>query len=150
MTTLDEEIARLLRKSGKPIILVGNKVDNAARAHEAYELLSFGFGDPILTSASQNSGFTKLADAIVANLKSTGHDYQEEKYDEDFLKVAIIGRPNVGKSSLVNAITGENRAMVRDMPGTTRDAIDTVFEYDGTPFVLIDTAGIRRSGKIEQ
>lgn len=148
ITDHDEEIARLLRKSGKTVIIIANKADNAERMRDAQGLLRLGFPKLIATSSLHTRGIEELRQTIATELKSTGYDYNEPRYDEGVLKVAIIGRPNVGKSSLVNAITGENRSMVRDMPGTTRDSIDTLVEHEGNKIVLIDTAGIRRAGKI--
>ncbi|MDD2916863.1 MAG: ribosome biogenesis GTPase Der [Candidatus Gracilibacteria bacterium] len=148
LTSLDEEIAKLLRKSGKKVIIVANKADNIERMNEAYALASLGFDDFVITSTAHDRGLDILRLAMVHNLKENGYNYEEEVYDDGMLKLAIIGRPNVGKSSLINAITGTNRAMVRDMPGTTRDSIDSIVEWNGEKIVLIDTAGIRRSGKI--
>ncbi len=148
ITDHDAEIAKLLRKSGKKVIVAANKADNADRMREAQSLIQLGFGEVIPTSSVHSRGIEMLREAFVAELTRTGYDYNEPVYDAETLKIAIIGRPNVGKSSLVNAITGENRSMVLDMPGTTRDSIDTVVEYADQKIVLIDTAGIRRSGKI--
>ncbi len=148
LTALDEEIAKLLRKSGKKVIIVANKADNIERMNEAYALASLGFDDFVITSTAHDRGLDILKLAMVHNLKENGLDYEEAEYDDGVLKLAIIGRPNVGKSSLINALTGTNRAMVRDMPGTTRDSIDSIIEWNGEKIVLIDTAGIRRSGKI--
>lgn len=148
LTALDEEIAKLLRKSGKKVIVVANKADNIERMNEAYELASLGFDDFVITSTAHDRGIDILKLAMIHMLKNNGYDYEESSYEDGVLKLAIIGRPNVGKSSLINAITGTNRAMVRDMPGTTRDSIDSVVEWNGEKIVLIDTAGIRRSGKI--
>lgn len=148
LTALDEEIAKLLRKSGKKIIIVANKADNIERMNEAYALAVLGFDDFVITSTAHDRGLDILKLAMVHNLKENGLDYEEAEYDDGVLKLAIIGRPNVGKSSLINALTGTNRAMVRDMPGTTRDSIDSIIEWNGEKIVLIDTAGIRRSGKI--
>ena len=148
LTALDEEIAKLLRKSGKKVIVVANKADNIERMNEAYALASLGFNDFVITSTAHDRGLDILKLAMVHSLKESGLDYEEAVYDDGVLKLAIIGRPNVGKSSLINAITGTNRAMVRDMPGTTRDSIDSVVEWNGEKIILIDTAGIRRSGKI--
>lgn len=144
----DLEIAKVLRRMKKPIILVANKADNELRDTQALELMSLGLGMPIAVSVSHRRGFGQLWGEISAFLKSHGLEKKEES-EETPIKLALIGRPNVGKSSLINAITGQNRAMVRDMPGTTRDSIDTHFEYNGHEYILIDTAGIRRSGKIE-
>ena len=148
ITTFDQEIAKMLRKSGKHVILAANKADNPERVREAYELLSLGFDDFVTTSVIHGRGLRDLADHVATYLKSKGLDYDEPQYADEVLKMAIIGRPNVGKSSLINAMTGEDRVMVRDMPGTTRDAIDTEIEHNGEKIVLIDTAGIRRAGKI--
>lgn len=148
LTALDEEITKLLRKSGKKVIIVANKADNIERMNEAYALASLGFDDFVITSTAHDRGLDILKLAMVHNLKENGLDYEEAEYNDGVLKLAIIGRPNVGKSSLINALTGTNRAMVRDMPGTTRDSIDSIIEWNGEKIVLIDTAGIRRSGKI--
>ena len=126
ITDHDEEIARLLRKGNKKVIVIANKADNADRVREAQSLLKLGFGNVIATSSLHSRGIAEIRSTLVAELEKQGYDYNEPQYDPDTLKVAIIGRPNVGKSSIVNAITGENRAMVRDMPGTTRDSIDSV------------------------
>lgn len=148
LTSLDEEIAKLLRKSGKKVIIVANKADNIERMNEAYALAALGFDDFVITSTAHDRGLDILKLAMVHTLKEGGYEYEEAEYDDGVLKLAIIGRPNVGKSSLINALTGTNRAMVRDMPGTTRDSIDSIIEWNGEKIVLIDTAGIRRSGKI--
>lgn len=144
VTLADEEVAQMLFRSGKPIVLAVNKVDNIKKIEDTYEFYSLGFGDPIGISGSHGTGIGDLLDAIVNNLP----DLVEEEYDADVIKVALIGRPNVGKSSLVNAILGEERVIVSDVPGTTRDAIDTPFERDGQRYVIIDTAGMRKRGKV--
>jgi GTP-binding protein len=144
----DLEIAKILRRTKKPIILVANKADNELRDNQAMELLSLWLGEPIAVSVSHRRGFGKLWGEISAFIKSFGVQKMEE-VGETPIKIALIGRPNVGKSSLVNAITGENRVMVKDMPGTTRDSIDTSFHHNSHEYILIDTAGIRRAGKIE-
>lgn len=148
ITTFDEEIAKLLRRSGKHVIVVANKADNHEREREGFALLSLGFEDVIPTSMVHHRGVGTIRATIAKRLEEMKYSYHEEQYPEDTLKVAIIGRPNVGKSSLINAITGENVAMVRDMPGTTRDSIDTDIDWNGEKIILIDTAGIRRGGKI--
>lgn len=150
MTELDESIVRKLRKSNKKILVLANKADNANRALEAHEHARLGLGPVIPLSAIQSRGFLELRNQINDTLRSIGFsDTASESYvSDDVLKLAIIGRPNVGKSSLVNAISGETRSIVKDMPGTTRDAIDTIITHGDTEICLIDTAGIRRSGKI--
>ncbi|MCY9530497.1 ribosome biogenesis GTPase Der [Paenibacillus alvei] len=144
VTQADEEVAQMLFRSGKPIVLAVNKVDNMSRMDDVYEFYSLGFGDPVPISGSHGTGIGDLLDEVVNNLP----DLSDEEYDEDVIKVALIGRPNVGKSSLVNAILGEERVIVSDVAGTTRDAIDTPFEKDDQRFVLIDTAGMRKRGKV--
>jgi GTP-binding protein len=150
LTEFDEQIAKRLRKSGKPVILVANKADNAKRALESYELMSLGLGDIIPTSPIQSRGLIELSNMITRELRAIGFDTKADAEPDnlDILKLAIIGRPNVGKSSLVNAISWEMRSIVKDMPGTTRDAIDTIITHNDTEICLIDTAGIRRAGKI--
>lgn len=144
LTNADEEVAQILFRSGKPVVLAINKVDNMKRAEDIYEFYSLGFGDPIGISGSHGTGLGDLLDAVVERLPEP----TEEEYDEDVIRVALIGRPNVGKSSLVNAILGEERVIVSNIAGTTRDAIDTPFERDGQRYVLIDTAGMRKRGKV--
>ncbi|EHB64391.1 MULTISPECIES: ribosome biogenesis GTPase Der [Paenibacillus] len=144
VTQSDEEVAQILFRSGKPVILAVNKVDNLKRAEDIYEFYSLGFGDPVGISGSHGTGIGDLLDVVVENLP----DLADDDYDEDVIRVALIGRPNVGKSSLVNAILGEERVIVSDIAGTTRDAIDTPFEKDGQRYVLIDTAGMRKRGKV--
>lgn len=148
ITDLDAEIAKLLRKSWKEIIVVWNKADNQQKADSSYELYSLWFEDLILASVSHRKWIPDLRWLVASKLKKAWLDIKEEEYDDSFIKLAIIWRPNVWKSSIVNAITWENRVMVRDMPWTTRDAVDSVFEYNDEKFVLIDTAWIRRAWKI--
>ncbi len=148
ITDLDFEIAKILRKSWKNIIVVWNKADNQNKINDWYELYSLGFENVIFASVSHRKWLIDLANIIATNLKSLWLNLKEDNYDDSFIKLAIVGRPNVGKSSIINAITWENRVMVRDMPWTTRDSVDSVFEYNDRKFVLIDTAWIRRSGKI--
>ncbi|WP_322905555.1 ribosome biogenesis GTPase Der [Paenibacillus campi] len=144
LTQSDEEVAQILYRSGKPVIVAVNKVDNMNRMNDIYEFYNVGFGDPIGISGSHGSGMGDLMDEIVNKLP----ELEDDEYDEDVIKVALIGRPNVGKSSLVNAILGEERVIVSNVAGTTRDAIDTPFEKDGQRYVLIDTAGMRKRGKV--
>lgn len=144
VTPSDSEVAQMLYRAQKPVVLAVNKVDNLKRQEDIYEFYSLGFGDPIGISGSHGTGIGDLLDVVVEKLP----EIQEEDYGEDTIRVALIGRPNVGKSSLVNAILGEERVIVSDVAGTTRDAIDTPFERDGQKFVLIDTAGMRKRGKV--
>lgn len=149
MTEWDEYVVKLLRRSKKPVIVLANKADNKKRELEAYEHLSLGLGEVIPLSAMQTRGFQELREAIARELKTQGFTYVPNSlYDESLLKIAIIGRPNVGKSSLVNAMAGQIRSVVKDMPGTTRDSLDTIIKHNGQNICLIDTAGIRRAGKI--
>lgn len=144
LTQSDEEVAEILYRSGKPIVVAINKVDNMGRMNDIYEFYNLGFGDPIGISGSHGSGMGDLLDAVVKELPEA----VEDEYGDDVIRVALIGRPNVGKSSLVNAILGEERVIVSNVAGTTRDAIDTPFERDGQRYVLIDTAGMRKRGKV--
>ncbi|WP_199614973.1 ribosome biogenesis GTPase Der [Paenibacillus alkalitolerans] len=144
MTPADEIIATQLFRSNKPVVLAVNKMDNPARMDEIYEFYALGFGNPVSVSGTHGIGIGDLLDELVERLP----DKQEDDYGEDVIRIALIGRPNVGKSSLVNAILGEERVIVSDIAGTTRDAIDTPFERDGQKYVLIDTAGIRKRGKV--
>lgn len=150
ITALDTEIAKRLRRAKKSIIVVGNKADNASRVLEWSLLGSLGMGEAIMTSPSQRRGIETLRSRIATTLFSLGYSPSLEPSVDtsNILKLAIIGRPNVGKSSLVNALSGAKRSIVKDLPGTTRDAIDTLIEWDGKELCLIDTAWIRRSGKI--
>jgi len=144
VTPTDQEIAQLLYRSLKPVVLAVNKVDNFKKTEDIYEFYNLGLGEPIGISGAHGTGIGDLLDAVLEKLP----DKQEEEYGEDVIKVSLIGRPNVGKSSLVNAILGEERVIVSDIAGTTRDAIDTAFERDGQKYVLIDTAGMRKRGKV--
>ncbi|WP_028561313.1 ribosome biogenesis GTPase Der [Paenibacillus pinihumi] len=144
LTHADDEVARMLFRSRKPVVLAVNKVDNFNRMDDVYEFYSLGFGDPIAISGSHGLGIGDLLDTAVEKLPEP----KQDDYDDDVIKVALIGRPNVGKSSLVNALLGEERVIVSNMAGTTRDAIDTPFERDGQRYVLIDTAGMRKRGKV--
>jgi len=146
ITPADQDVAELLRRTDKPVVLAVNKADNKQRRDEAVEFYALGLdSDPIPVSALHGTGTGDLLDAIVESLPLVA----EEEEDDDSIKIAILGRPNVGKSSLVNKLLGEERVIVSSVPGTTRDAIDTRIEYEDEEVVLIDTAGIRRRGKIE-
>jgi GTPase len=146
VTPGDEEVAEILRVSRKPVFLLANKIDDPIRDAEALEFHRLGLGEPIPLSALHGYGTGDLLDAVVARLPGAG----PAAVGAEAIRVAILGRPNVGKSSLLNAILGEERVIVSDVPGTTRDAIDTVFERDGSRFVLVDTAGLRRKRRQRQ
>ena len=145
VTIPDSEVAEALRRSQKPIILAVNKADNDRRRAQAFQFHELGIGEPIAISAYHGTGVVDLMDEVVAKLPPPTHTVEEP----GMLKIAIVGRPNVGKSMLLNAILGQERAIVSEIPGTTRDAIDTVFEHEGERMLFIDTAGIRRRGRIE-
>lgn len=140
----DEEVAKLLFKSGKPVVLAVNKVDHPNQLENIYDFYSLGLGEPFPISGAHGSGLGDLLDEVVKHFP----DREEEEYAEDVIRVAVIGRPNVGKSSLVNALLGEERVIVSPIAGTTRDAVDTFLTFDDQEFVLIDTAGMRRRGKV--
>lgn len=146
MTPADQDIATILRKSGKPVILTVNKVDNFDDITQHYEFYGLGFDDPIFISASHGLAVGDLLDKVV----SLKPDDTEDEEEEDVIHVAVVGRPNVGKSSLVNSILGEERVIVSDIPGTTRDAIDTRIEVDGKKITIIDTAGMRRKSRVNE
>ena len=138
----DRLVADILHKSSKEVIVVVNKLDNPERENNLYNFYELGFANLIAVSAAHNKGFDRLLDMITKDLP------EEEKILDDSLKFCLIGRPNVGKSSLINAIVGEQRAIVSDIAGTTRDAIDTKFKYNHQDITIIDTAGMRKKGKI--
>jgi GTP-binding protein len=146
ITPGDAEIAEILRRSRKPVIVVANKVDDPARDLDAVEFHALGLGEPVALSALHGHGTGDLLDRIVAELPGEG----PSEVGEDAVRVAILGRPNVGKSSLLNALLGDERVMVSEEPGTTRDAIDTILRRDDTTFVLVDTAGLRRKRRQRQ
>jgi GTP-binding protein len=143
VTPLDEEIAQLLRRTDKAVLLLANKADNEARREAAVEFYKLALGDPIPVSAYHGIGLADLRERLGELLPLAGAEAPVE-----VLRLAIVGRPNVGKSALVNAILGRERVLVSAEPGTTRDAVDTPFEYEGKRLVLIDTAGLRRRGRI--
>jgi GTPase len=146
ITPGDEEIAAILRAARKPVLLVVNKIDDPRREIEALEFHRLGLGDPVPISALHGSGTGDLLDAIVERLPGEGR----AEPGAEAIRVAILGRPNVGKSSLLNALLGRERVIVSEVPGTTRDAIDTVLERDDRTFVLVDTAGLRRKRRHRQ
>jgi GTP-binding protein len=137
-------VADALRRSQKPVILAANKVDNPTRELAMAEFYQFGIGDPLPVSAHHNQGIGVLLDEVVALLP-----YADDKGEQGGMRLAIVGRPNTGKSSLFNALVGEERVVVSEIPGTTRDSIDTRLEREGEGIVLVDTAGLRRRGKIQ-
>ena len=142
----DSKVADMLRRSGKPVVLVVNKVDNFDKyMADVYEFYNLGIGDPIPISAASRLGLGDMLDAVIAHFPES--DGTEE--DDDRPRVAIVGKPNVGKSSIINRLLGENRVIVSDIAGTTRDAIDTEIVHNGKEYVFIDTAGLRRKNKIQ-
>ena len=147
VTAADREIALMLKKSGKPIVLVCNKADNFQKDRdEAYEFYNLGIGEPFPISATNALGIGDVLDKIYESFPPK----EENEDDDEVIKVAVIGKPNVGKSSLINKILGENRSIVSDIAGTTRDAIDTNFENEHGKYILIDTAGVRRKSKVKE
>ena len=144
LTTADEEVAAMLRRKGKEVILVANKIDTEKMPDHFYDFYELGLGEPVAISSTNALGLGDLLEEIVSRFPEKA-DAEEE---EDDIKIAIIGKPNVGKSSIVNAFVGEERVIVSDIAGTTRDSIDTPFEKDGVKYTLIDTAGIRRRSKV--
>ena len=147
LTSTDQDVASMLQKSGKPIILSVNKVDNVGEPPaDFYEFYNLGLGQPYAVSASHNLGFGDLLDAAFEYFpKQEGADEED-----DTIKVAIVGRPNAGKSSLINHLLGEDRMIVSDIPGTTRDSVDSYVERGGKKYLMIDTAGIRRKSKVDE
>ena len=146
VTSEDEAVAQMLRKSGKPVILVVNKVEQFDDLTDVYEFYSLGMDELIPISASHGTNTGDLLDAVYARLEEIPEAIDEE---DDRVHIAVVGRPNVGKSSLSNAIIGEERSIVSNVAGTTRDAIDSTFTHDGEEFVIVDTAGMRKRGKID-
>ncbi|MDT0670988.1 ribosome biogenesis GTPase Der [Staphylococcus chromogenes] len=144
LTQSDEMVAQILYKSKKPVVLAVNKVDNPEMRNDIYDFYALGFGEPYPLSGSHGLGLGDLLDAVATHFK----DIVDDDYDDDTIRLSLIGRPNVGKSSLVNAILGEERVIVSNVAGTTRDAIDTEYTFDDQKYVLIDTAGMRKKGKV--
>ena len=144
----DADVARILRKSGKPIVLAVNKADSPKQELNVYEFYNLGLGEPFPISAANHLGIGDLLDAVVAKFPQNKAGVFDN--DEDQIKVALIGRPNVGKSSIFNSLVGQERSIVSDVAGTTRDAIDTPVVRNGQKYLFIDTAGMRRKGKIDE
>ena len=146
LTHADREVANMLMRTGKKVILIVNKIDNPSKLPEDfYDFYELGLGEPIPISAANMLNFGDVLDEIVQSFPD-----EPEEEDEDTIKIAVIGKPNVGKSSLINCLLGENRVIVSPIAGTTRDSIDTPFEKDGDKYILIDTAGIRRKSKVNE
>lgn len=146
LTATDKEVADMLRKTKKEVILVCNKIDTPKTPDTIYEFYELGLGSPVVVSAGQGLGLGDLLDEVIANFPED----KDTEYNEDVIKVAVIGKPNAGKSSLINKVLGEERVIVSDIPGTTRDAIDTPFEIGDDKYVFIDTAGMRKRKKIDE
>ncbi|KXG75958.1 ribosome biogenesis GTPase Der [Thermotalea metallivorans] len=146
LTAADQDVANMLRKTKKPVLLVANKVDTKDLPDTFYDFYQLGLGEPMAISSANGLGLGDLLDEIVARFPKQ----QEDIYEEDTIKVAVIGKPNVGKSSIINTILGEERVIVSDIAGTTRDAIDTPFTHGEDKYVFIDTAGIRRKSRINE
>ena len=147
ITDLDQFVAQILRRSDKPVLVVANKADNFESHPQSAEFYSFGLGDPICVSSANGSNSGDLLDAVVEAFPKESDD---EMFDEELPHIAVVGRPNAGKSSLVNAFIGEERNIVTDIAGTTRDSINTKYDKFGLRFYLVDTAGIRKKGKVNE
>ncbi|MCD7994004.1 MAG: ribosome biogenesis GTPase Der [Clostridia bacterium] len=143
----DSKVADLLRKSHKPVVLAVNKVDSVAKyGNDVYEFYNLGIGEPVAVSAASRLGIGDLLDEVVKHFDSE----QVEEEEDERPRIAVVGKPNAGKSSIINKLLGENRVIVSDIAGTTRDAVDTEVIHEGTPYVFIDTAGLRRKSKIKE
>ena len=147
ITDLDDKVAAILRRSKKPTLLVANKVENNASQYSSAEFYAFGLGDPFCISAVNGSGTGELLDAVIEHLLSQNG---EEELDENIPRIAVVGRPNAGKSSIINAFIGEDRYIVTDIAGTTRDSVNTRYNKFGFDFYIVDTAGIRKKGKVNE
>ena len=146
----DEEVARILRKTSKPVLLAVNKLDTPNKLDELWEFYQLGLGDPFPIYATHGHGTGDLLDEVVDHLRKVDCSFEDEEDDGHIINVAIIGRPNAGKSSLTNRLTNNDRSIVSDVAGTTRDAIDTVVVHDGKKYRIVDTAGLRRKSQIDE
>ncbi|WP_041488357.1 ribosome biogenesis GTPase Der, partial [Bacillus pseudomycoides] len=144
VTAADEEVAKILYRSKKPVVLAVNKVDNPEMRNDIYDFYALGFGEPFPISGTHGLGLGDLLDEAAKHFPKI----EEEAYDDETIRFSLIGRPNVGKSSLVNALLGQERVIVSNVAGTTRDAVDTPYSKDGQDYVIIDTAGMRKKGKV--
>ncbi|MEN1935413.1 ribosome-associated GTPase EngA [Paenibacillus sp. 102] len=144
VTAADEEVAKILYRSKKPVVLAVNKVDNPEMRNDIYDFYALGFGEPFPISGTHGLGLGDLLDEAAKHFPKI----EEEAYDDETIRFSLIGRPNVGKSSLVNALLGQDRVIVSNVAGTTRDAVDTPYSKDGQDYVIIDTAGMRKKGKV--
>ena len=147
ITDLDDKVAAILRRSKKPTLLVANKVENNASQYSSAEFYAFGLGDPFCISAVNGSGTGELLDAVIEHFPSQNG---EEELEENIPRIAVVGRPNTGKSSIINAFIGEDRYIVTDIAGTTRDSVNTRYNKFGFDFYIVDTAGIRKKGKVNE
>ncbi len=146
VTAADAEVAQMLRKANKDIILIVNKMDKFVNNNNIYEFYNLGLGDPVAISSTEALGLGDLLDIVISKFDES----LDTDEDDDNIKIAVIGKPNAGKSSIINRIIGEQRVIVSDIPGTTRDAIDTEFENNGQKYIIIDTAGIRKKSKVSE
>lgn len=146
LTGADQEVASMLRKSRKPVVLVVNKIDSLKEEDNAWEFYNLGIGDPVTISASQGLGLGDMLDKVVEHFDKVAATQEEE----ESIRIALLGKPNVGKSSLVNKLLGEERVIVSDIPGTTRDSIDSTIENELGKFTIVDTAGLRRKSKVKE
>jgi GTP-binding protein len=149
VTAADEAIAEILRRTSKPIIVAANKADALGSDKDALDFYSLGLGQVVPVSAIHGGGVGDMLDVLVEELKEVMKEFPDDDEDDDHMKIAIVGRPNAGKSTLLNKLAGEDRVIVSDIAGTTRDAIDTTIQWHGETVTIIDTAGIRRRGRIE-